>query len=253
MIPKIIHLTWFSGDEYPDNIKQCIQTWKEILPDFQIKIWNMEMARGINIPYINEALEARKWAFAGDVVRAYAVWQDGGVYMDTDIFLLKRFDAFLNLPIVFFNEVNEKNWKYDNPIGAVDDQGRCTMPNVYICGRQIQAAFFMAEKGCPVLNEIVDHYRNMHFKVEEKALNYIISPSIYAKVLEKYGYLYKDSEQHLGEISVFPSIYIVNTKYDVAANTIAIHLGAQSWSNRSCWKKIKHYLKTSYIYHIIKK
>ena len=86
MIPKIIHLCWFSSDPYPVEIKICLDSWRRVLPDYEIKLWDMAAARAIGIPFVNEALDERRWAFAGDVVRFYAVWKYGGVYMDSDIF-----------------------------------------------------------------------------------------------------------------------------------------------------------------------
>lgn len=96
LIPKLIHLTWFSGEPFPENLQRCIDSWKQTLPDYKIMIWDMDMARNLNIPFVNEAIDLKKWAFAGDVVRAYAVWKYGGVYMDTDVYVLKSFDDFLN-------------------------------------------------------------------------------------------------------------------------------------------------------------
>lgn len=81
MIPKTIHLCWFSTDPYPVEIKVCLNSWKQILPDYTIKLWTYKDAQAIGIPYVNEALSARKWAFAADVVRFYAVYTEGGVYM----------------------------------------------------------------------------------------------------------------------------------------------------------------------------
>ena len=64
MIPKIIHLCWFSNDPFPVEIKVCLDTWKRILPDFQVKHWTYQDAKAIGCRFINEALEAKKWAFA---------------------------------------------------------------------------------------------------------------------------------------------------------------------------------------------
>ena len=92
MIPKLIHLCWFSNDPYPVEIKVCLDSWKRIIPDYEIKLWGYKEAKAIGCPFIDEALEAHKWAFAADAVRFYAVYVHGGVYMDSDIFLYKRFD-----------------------------------------------------------------------------------------------------------------------------------------------------------------
>ena len=81
MIPKIIHLCWFSNDPFPVEIKVCLDTWKRILPDFQVKHWTYQDAKAIGCRFINEALEARKWAFAADAVRFYAIYNEGGIYI----------------------------------------------------------------------------------------------------------------------------------------------------------------------------
>lgn len=253
MIPKTIHLTWFSGDEYPENIKKCLATWKEILPDYEVKTWTMEMARALDIPFVNEALDARKWAFAGDVVRAYAVWSEGGIYMDTDILLLRRFDVFMEKAMVFFIELNRKEWEMDNPPGIIDQKGQCLIPDAYVKGKQIQAAIFMGEKGNPALYEIIEKYKGMRFVNEDGSFNYTISPWIYAKVLEKYGLVYLDEVQHLKNgIVVYPSSFVALPQAPCDKSTIAIHLGAHAWDPPKGLGKIKHIIKKSRIYPLLK-
>lgn len=95
MPPKIIHLCWFSKDPYPLEIKICLASWKRVLPDYKVRVWTYEDAKAIGCKYIDQALSVRKWAFAADVVRFYAVYKEGGVYMDSDIYLRKRFDRFI--------------------------------------------------------------------------------------------------------------------------------------------------------------
>lgn len=95
MPPKIIHLCWFSKDPYPLEIKICLASWKRVLPDYKVRVWTYEDAKAIGCKYIDQALSVRKWAFAADVVRFYAVYKEGGVYMDSDIYLRKRFDQFI--------------------------------------------------------------------------------------------------------------------------------------------------------------
>ena len=68
-----------------------MESWKRVLPDYTIRRWTYEDARAIGCRYINEALEEKKWAFAADVVRFYSVYKEGGIYMDSDMFVKKRF------------------------------------------------------------------------------------------------------------------------------------------------------------------
>ena len=243
-IPKIIHLTWFSGDEFPPKLQQCINSWKRLLPDFEIRLWTMEMARQLSIQYINEALDARKWAFASDVVRAYAVWKYGGIYMDTDIFLLKRFDKLMTHKMVFFMEINPSEWK-SFPKDSIAEDGKCKEGEQFVVGRQIQAAMFMAQPNQKCLEDIVDFYRHRHFldTVGNPIIN-IISPSIYAKVLEKYGFRYIDKEQHLeNNITILPSTYVACSPYETHDNSISIHYANHSWNPRSWWGRLKYHIR----------
>ncbi len=144
-IPKVIHLCWFSGDEYPDIIKKCIDSWRRVLPDFEIKIWTKEMALETNILYVKEAISVRKWAFAADVIRLWAVYHEGGVYMDSDIYILQRFDAFMKNKLVFFQEYHENMLYKYSMSNKLDDRGKnLSSSNIKGCG--VQAAFFMGEQ-----------------------------------------------------------------------------------------------------------
>lgn len=231
MIPKIIHLTWFSGDPYPENIQKCISTWKKILPDFEIRLWTMSDALSLNIPYVDEAIKIKKWAFAGDVVRAYAVWKYGGVYMDTDIWLLKRFDQFLSERLVLFHEYSSEHLKKFTPSDALDDKGNRIRKDVNVEGAQIQAAMFMGEPNHPFLKEIIDYYKTIHFIDGNGIPNTsVISPMIYAQRLESRGFLYNNQEQHLeDDISIYPSSFVGGSKYTCFGNSIAIHCVDHSW------------------------
>ena len=96
MIPKVVHYCWFGRGEMPELAKKCIASWKTFLPDYQIKEWN-EDNFDINCnQYVKEAYESRKFAFVTDYVRLYAIYTEGGVYMDTDVEVLKTLDPFLH-------------------------------------------------------------------------------------------------------------------------------------------------------------
>lgn len=69
MIPKIIHYCWLSGDPYPEKIQQCIASWKAILPDYKIKLWDMNSFDTNSIDFVKEAVLLKKWAFAADYIR----------------------------------------------------------------------------------------------------------------------------------------------------------------------------------------
>ena len=95
MIPKIIHLCWFGKSEYPPLVKMCIESWNKVLPDYRIMIWNEDTFDVNSSIWTRQAYQTKKWAFVSDYVRLYALYKYGGIYLDTDVEVLKRFDDLL--------------------------------------------------------------------------------------------------------------------------------------------------------------
>lgn len=96
MIPKIIHYCWFGGKEKPELVNIYIATWKEFCPDYKIIEWNESNFDVAENDYCREAYEAHKWAFVSDYVRLKVLYEYGGIYMDTDVEVVKTFDEFLH-------------------------------------------------------------------------------------------------------------------------------------------------------------
>ena len=95
MIPKIIHYCWFGPNKLNNTAINCIKSWKKNLPDYQIKLWN-EKNVNLDIPFVNKAYAANKYAFVSDYIRLWAIYNEGGIYLDTDMLVLKSLDPFLN-------------------------------------------------------------------------------------------------------------------------------------------------------------
>ncbi len=117
MIPKIIHYCWFGRGQKSDFVNSCINSWRTILPDYEIKEWN-EDNFDVNIcKYTEQAYQARKWAFVADYARLYALYEFGGIYLDTDMMLYKSLDDFLDTEGFFGLESND--YIAMSPIGAI--------------------------------------------------------------------------------------------------------------------------------------
>lgn len=97
MIPKIIHYCWFGRSKMPEMALICIGSWNKFLPEYELKLWNEDSFDINSVPYVKEAYESRKFAFVTDYVRLYAIYKFGGVYMDTDVEVLKSLDDLLEL------------------------------------------------------------------------------------------------------------------------------------------------------------
>jgi mannosyltransferase OCH1-like enzyme len=84
-IPKKIHYCWLSGDEIPAETVKCINTWKKIMPEYELVLWDKNKFDIKSVPFVEEACKVKKWAFAADFIRLYAIYNEGGIYMDTDV------------------------------------------------------------------------------------------------------------------------------------------------------------------------
>lgn len=99
MIPKIIHYCWFGCGEMSQLAKDCIASWHKYMPDWEYKLWNEDNFDINSNRYVKEAYESRKFAFVTDYVRLFALKTEGGVYMDTDVEVLKAYDdTLMSLP-----------------------------------------------------------------------------------------------------------------------------------------------------------
>lgn len=134
-IPKKIHFCWLSGDPFPELIERCIASWKEHLHDYEFVLWDLQRFDIEQVPWVKEAFEARKYAFAADYIRLYAVHREGGIYLDADVEVLKRFDDLLDQPSFIGFETSG----------------------------DLEPAIFGAPKGCAWVAECLRHYEGRHF------------------------------------------------------------------------------------------
>lgn len=95
-IPKIIHYCWFGRGKHNDLITNCISSWKRYLPEYKIILWNEDNFPVNKYPFAEQALKDKKWAFVSDVARLHVLYYYGGIYMDTDVEVLKPLDKFLH-------------------------------------------------------------------------------------------------------------------------------------------------------------
>lgn len=219
MIPREIHFCWFGDREIPEELKEIVKEWKELFPDFKIVRWgNFELAKIPDKPkYVIDAIKQKKWAFVSDYVRIYALYKRGGWYFDTDMKIISPFlYKYENHRCVSAVEIGGTNDKHD--------------------GIQIQAAFIGSEKGHPYMKDILDYYSSAEFVYDDEKT--IISPIIYAKVLEKYGFDYDDGEQALDEDifllswkNILPHISHLMKTAKRVGDIYAVHQCFHSWVN----------------------
>ena len=140
MIPKIIHYCWLSGEPYPEKIRKCIASWKEILPDYTIKLWDMNSFDVNSIDFVREAVSVRKWAFAADYIRLYALYTEGGIYLDSDVLVRKSFNPFLDNDLFSAVEYYPDYVNECNTLSLLNEDGSSKVPGERKPGIGLQAA-----------------------------------------------------------------------------------------------------------------
>ena len=93
-IPKVIHYCWFGGNPLPELAIKCIASWKNHLPDYEIKEWNESNFDVYRIVYTTEAYRLKKYAFVSDYARFWILYNYGGIYFDTDVEVIQSMDNF---------------------------------------------------------------------------------------------------------------------------------------------------------------
>lgn len=207
MIPKIIHYCWFGGNPLPELAQKCIESWKKYCPDYEIRRWDETNFDFRSVEYMREAYEAHAWGFVPDVARLQIIYEYGGIYLDTDVELIKPLDNLLGCSAF---------------VGTEDDK--------YIA----LGLGFGAEKGNPVIKKLYDDYSSRHFILDDGTYDKTASPQIQTKALFNLGYKISDEVKTYDKITFFPTEYFCPLSYDtgelnITENTYSVHHYMASW------------------------
>lgn len=223
MIPKTIHYCWLSDDPYPPKIQACIDTWSKHCPDYEIRLWTLQ-SFGDDCPvWVRQAFERKKYAFAADYVRCYALYHFGGIYLDSDVEIIRPFpDELLRLPHMLAHEG-------DAPT--------------------IEAAVMGAEPGHPLFGAMLEYYRDRPFVRQDGSLDITPIPKLLKQVTDgRFRFVDVQSPSQVtastpGELCVLPSewfspISLKNMEMTLTPRTVTIHHFVGSWKPASYrWKK----------------
>lgn len=218
MIPKIIHYCWFGGNEKPKLFEKCYKSWKKYCPDYEIIEWNESNFDLSACPlYVRQAYEAKKWAFVTDYVRLKVVYDNGGIYLDTDVELKKKLDFLLEHKAFFGFE----------------------------SGKYIATGLgFGAEKGTEILLEIMKDYDDISFVKEDGSFDTKSCPKRNTEIFLRHGLKQNDMKQFIdGNILILPTVCLCPLDYETgktkrSKNTIAIHWFSASWQESSVGKTV---------------
>lgn len=204
MIPKIIHYCWFGG-EIPSIVKQYIEGWKRLCPDYRIMEWNENNSDISECEFARQAYDAKKWAFVSDYVRFFVLNKYGGIYLDTDMELLKNLDTFLDVNGFVGYEVNG-----------------------------VASGIIGCIPGNKIITSVLEIYQALSFIDMGKKMNLKTSPEYLSEELDKIGFLREDKLQELSEMRVYPSSYFYpyspkDFTMNQTEDTCAIHHYSGSW------------------------
>lgn len=209
LIPKVIHYCWFGGGELPDIAKRCMETWKEMCPDYDIVRWDESNYDVNKIPYTMEAYKIGAYAYVSDYARLDILNQCGGIYLDTDIALLKSLDEL------------RRNKAYGGFLhhGARIDTG----------------IGFGTVSDNSLIDEFMELYRYERY-ISDDGVNKNLNAASITKVLKYYGLKQDGSYQIIKDMACYPREYFDPLSYVLGIDqrtkdTYSVHYGNMSWSD----------------------
>jgi hypothetical protein len=222
MIPKTIHYCWFGCAPLSSLALKCIESWKEHCPNYEIKEWN-ESNFDINInKYMSEAYEVKKWAFVSDVARLWVILNNGGVYLDTDVEIIKPIDELLNNDMF----IGFENYDYLNT-----------------------GLGFGAVKNFYLIKKMLDIYNDLLFIKSDGCFNTIPCPVYNTEIMKQEGFIINNTKQIMNNVLVLPKEYLcpkdgLTGIINQTENTFSIHHYDSSWYAED--KKKEYMIITKY-------
>lgn len=208
MQDKIIHYCWFGPKEIPEKEKKCIESWKKILPDYELMFWNESNSNLSENNFVKQAYESKNYAFVSDYIRTKVLYEYGGLYLDTDLELFSEFPKIL-----------EKN--------------KCFLG--FETRYQLGTAIMYFTPKHSIIKKFMNFYETHDFKDNKGNVNTIANVSILTDILINEGLvLNNNSFQTILDIDIYPREFfypkkISDTEFKFTKETIAVHRCSNSW------------------------
>lgn len=204
-IPKKIHYFWFGNNPIPELEQRCIDSWKQIMSDYEIILWNENNYDISKHPYMKQAYEAKKWGFVPDYARLDIIYQYGGICLDTDVEAVRRFDDLLGL----------------NAFAGFESKKLVAL-----------GLGFGAVRGSHMIQLLRDDYDRYQFTSGDGIYNETASPFIQTRLLQEYGLENSNQIQQVGDMVILPAECFSpdnNLIPHITGNTYSIHHFSGSW------------------------
>lgn len=222
MIPKIIHYCWVGNCPKPKSVLYCIESWRKFCPDYKIIEWNESNYDFSKNEYMRQAYEAKKWGFVPDYARLDIVYQYGGIYLDTDVELVKNIDELLShKAFMGFEDTGDGEFFVN-------------------CGHG-----FGAEPGNEIIEVMRDLYDSVSFRNNDGSYNLLPSPNYTTKALRKFGLTQENKDQLLENMIIYASDVLCPKNFRTGKmhktnRTVSIHHFTASWMDEDVRKELLH-------------
>lgn len=215
MIPKIIHYCWFGGNPLPKAAQKCIDSWKKYCPDYEIIEWNESNFDINSNQYVKEAYENRKFAFVTDYVRLYAMYNYGGIYMDTDVEVVRNLDEFL---------------RHDGFSGFESDAS-------------IPTGIMASKKGFKLFEYLLSYYDTHSFLNPDGSFNMTTNVVIITSMMNEHGFVPNGQFQVIEGFALYPKDYFCPLENETGKLTKTMNTATIHWFNKS-WVSKKDQLRS---------
>lgn len=207
IIPKVIHYCWFGGSSLSDKAQKCIESWKKNCPDFEIKRWDESNYDVMKDVYIKQAYQAKKWAFVSDYARIDILYQYGGVYLDTDVELIRPIDDLLSYALYCGFE-SDDYVSFGLGVGCVPKHN--------------------------IMKQLFEEYKNAYFLNKDGTFNLKTCPIFQSEVLQNNGFIMNGKYQEKDGVAIFPReffspYYALAGLGEITSHTRSIHWFDSSW------------------------
>ncbi len=205
-IPKIIHYCWFGGNNMPKKEKDCVNTWKKFFPEYEFKLWNENNFDYQGCNFAKQAYENKKFAFVSDYARAKVLYEYGGIYLDTDVKILKPFP------------------KSDAPNGYMGFERKAFL------GTAVLASVPKNDR----IKELMEYYENHDFIQKDGSYDNIANVSILTDIMKENNLVLGGEKQQADGFDIFNRevFYpkkLSKTEFRVTDETCSIHMCTNSW------------------------
>lgn len=214
MIPKKIHYIWLGGNPLPPLAKKCLSSWQKFMPDYEIVRWDESNLDFNTCDYASEAYRAKKWAFASDYARFKILYEQGGIYLDTDVELIRSLEPILELgPYMGFE------------IDCTDEEN----------GSVAAGLGLAANPGLGLYKDILDSYERDHFVKDDGSCDLTTVVERVTDILRGKGLREVSGIQEVAGVRIYPTEYFCpkdprNLRLNLTENSYSIHHFDGSWT-----------------------